>query len=78
MNSPVTKAAINSAAIREYHIPSMPQIIGNSKTAEIWKTRVRKNEIKAEVRPSFSAVKNDEPKMAMPANKNENENITKP
>ena len=37
-----------------------------------------KNEIMADVRPSFNAVKNAEAKMAKPANKKENENIKNP
>ena len=44
-----------------------------SGAAAIWNTSVRRNEMSAGVRPSFSAVKNDEPRMATPASRNEKE-----
>ncbi len=59
-------------------MPSRPQISGRSRTAEIWKTRVRRKEIRAEVRPSPSAVKKAEPKMANPAKRKEKEKTKKP
>ena len=38
---------------------------------------ILKNEISAEVSPSLRAVKKDEPYIAIPENKKENENIVK-
>ena len=69
----VTITAIISAATIEIQIPSILQIRGNKRTAAIWKTSVLKNDIKADVKPSLSAVKNEEPKIAIPAKRNENE-----
>ena len=69
----VTTAAINSAATIDIQIPSIPHRSGKIKTAATWKTRVRKNEIRAEISPFPRAVKKDEPKMAIPANRNEKE-----
>ena len=48
MKYKVTKTAITSAATIESQMPSMPNISGNTSTAIIWKTNVRKNEISAE------------------------------
>lgn len=59
----------------EYHIPSMSNISGSISTAAIWNTSVLRNEIAAEIKPLFSAVKNDEPNIEKPANKNENEKM---
>lgn len=70
--------AISSATIIEAHIPSVPQISGIIITARIWKTRVLRNEIIAEVSPSFKAVKNDEPNIAIPAKRNEKQKNIKP
>ena len=56
-------------------MPSSCQISGSSSTAATWNTSVRKNDISAEVSPSFSAVKNEEPKIEKPENRNENEKI---
>ena len=64
---------MNSTTTIDAQIPSSSQIIGRIITAAIWKTSVLKNEIIADVRPSLSAVKNDEPKIAIPAKRNENE-----
>ena len=74
----VTKTAITSATTIESQIPSIPKTAGSSITAAISNTSVRKNEIIADVRPSERAVKKEDPKMAKPANKNENENIINP
>ena len=38
-------------------------------TAAIWNIKVLKKEIRADIKPLFNAVKNDEPKMAIPENK---------
>ena len=70
--------AVTSAATEESHMPFTPNIKGSSMTAADWKTSVRKKEIRAEVKPSPKAVKKDEPNMAKPEKRNENENILKP
>ena len=57
----VSSAATTSVATVENHTPSMPQTSGNVSTAATSNTTVRRNEIAAEVTPSLSAVKNDEP-----------------
>ena len=54
------KVANNSATIIEDHTPSIFQKIGNINTHNDWKTRVRKNEIEADITPLFNAVKKDE------------------
>lgn len=56
-------------------MPSIPRNTGKIKTAAIWHTSVRKNEINAEINPLFSAVKKDEPKIGTPAKRNEKEKI---
>lgn len=78
MNASVTAAAASSAATIDTQIPSMSKISGRRITAATCSTKVLKKEISAEVRPSLSAVKKDEPKIAKPANKNEKEKILKP
>ena len=70
---PQNAAAISSATMTEYQMPSIPKTKGNSNTAAIWNTRVRKKAISAEVRPSFKAVKNPEPKIAIPMNRKESQ-----
>ena len=60
-----SNAAINSATTTESQIPSRPISLGNKITAAIWKTMVRKKDIIAEIRPLFSAVKKDDPKIAI-------------
>ena len=67
----------NSAAAMDSHIPSISQTSGSSITAALWKTSVRRKDISAEVRPSLSAVKNEDANMLNPANRNENENMRK-
>ena len=42
------------------HTPSTPQIMGRMSTAATWKTSVRAKEMRAEVSPSFRAVKKEE------------------
>lgn len=76
-NITVVKTAIISAATIELQIPSTPHKSGNISTAAIWNIRVLKKAIAAETGPSLSAVKKDEPKMANPENRNENENMPK-
>ena len=66
---------MTSATTIEAQIPSVSQKIGKMSTARISKTNVRKKEIVAEVMPSLSAVKNEEPKMAKPEKRNEQEKI---
>ena len=70
-----SSAAISSAITTESHIPSISITKGSKSTAAIWNTKVRKNDIVAEIRPLFSAVKKDEPKMARPAKRKEKEKI---
>ena len=62
----------------EIHTPVMPQIIGRISTAATSNTSVRKNEISAEVSPSFSAVKKPEPNTAKPMNKKDSAKMRKP
>ena len=66
---------MTSAATIDSQIPLSSQMRGKRSTAAIWNTSVRKNEISAEVSPSPSAVKNDEPKIENPESRNENEKI---
>ena len=62
---------MTSAATLDSQIPSSSQMSGKMSTAAIWNTSVRKNEMSAEVSPSPSAVKNDEPKIENPESRNE-------
>lgn len=62
----VTTTASDSATITEYHIPSSPHISGNSITDATWKTSVLKKDMKADVSPALSAVKNAEPNIPAP------------
>ena len=62
----VTTEDRTSATMMANQMPSRPMIRGRISTAEIWKTRVLRNEIIAETPPLFSAVKKDEPKMLKP------------
>ena len=56
--------------LERYQITMVPLYVSfGGGTAAHWNTRVRRNEISAEVRPSFRAVKKEEPKMASPENK---------
>lgn len=56
--------AITSVPTIDAQIPLIPQTKGNSKTAITSKTTVRMNEMMAETRPLFRAVKKAEPNMA--------------
>ena len=58
-------------------MPSTFQNNGKISTAATWNISVLKKDIEADVKPSFSAVKKEEPKIAWPENKNENEKIEK-
>ena len=70
--------AIRSAITTENQIPLSPKMRGRRKTGMIWKTRVRINEISADVSPSLSAVKNPEEKDAYPIKKNDRAKILNP
>lgn len=69
----VSAQASISATATEAHIPSTLKISGKSRTAAIWNTSVRKNDMSAEISPLFSAVNIDEPNMDIPANRKETE-----
>ena len=58
-------------------IPSIFQIRGKTITATTWNTKQRKNEINAEIKPLFKAVKKDDPKIEIPENKKLKEKILK-
>lgn len=73
----MTTAASISATTVENHMPSNPQKIGKVRTAAHWKTKVRKKEISADMSPLPRAVKKEEPKIAVPENKKEKENMAK-
>lgn len=62
-----------SAATMDSQIPSKPQSRGRIITIEHWNTRVRRRDIREEVKPSLSAVKKDEPNIPKPDSKNEKE-----
>ena len=64
-----TIAAKNSAIAIDNQIPSTFIKIGKVHTRINWNTTVLKKEHIAEINPLFNAVKNDEPKIAIPANK---------
>ena len=51
----------SSAIATEHQTPLIPRSSGSSRTTAIWKTSVLRNEISAESRPLFNAVKNAEP-----------------
>ena len=74
-NKNVIVTEATSATTDEIQIPSICQNKGKIKIAATWKTRVLKNEINAETSPSFSAVKNDEPKIENPASKKQKAKI---
>lgn len=69
----MTASAIKSDATTENQMSFKPQIKGKINTAAIWKTRVRRKEIKAETSPLFNAVKKEEPYIDMPAKRNAKE-----
>ena len=73
MNTIAQTAAKNSPITIDNQIPFIPINIGSINTVIIWKTAVLDVEIIAEISPLFNAVKNDEPKILKPANKNPNE-----
>ena len=75
MNINATTVASNSATTNESHTPSIPIIKGKKMTADVWNTRVLKKDMIAEINPLLSAVKKDEPKIAIPVNKKEKEKI---
>ena len=59
-------------------MPSVPMRAGSTRTTAVWNTSVRRNEITAETKPSFSAVKKPELKMLKPVSRNESDYIRKP
>ena len=63
--------AIDSAITTENQIPSKPNNNGTHKTDKLSKTKVLRKEIKADVKPSFKAVKKPDTKMEVPENKKE-------
>ena len=63
-----------SATVIAYQMPSTSKISGSRITDDVWKTSVRKKEIAAEIRPLFSAVKNEDAKILKPENRNANAN----
>ena len=67
------ETAKTSATVTEIQIPFTPKICGRIRTAEVSKIIKCKNEIIAEVTPSFNAVKNAEINNVNPEIKNENE-----
>ena len=69
---------INSATTMENHTPSIPQILGRTIIAMLWKTKVLKNAISAEVNPSFKAVKNAEVNIPNPEKIKQSANILNP
>ena len=75
---PPSVMASSSATTVESQTPSISMISGNNKTNEISKTIVRIKEMTAETIPLFSAVKNEELKIANPENKKLNEKMRNP
>ena len=69
-NAKVTTTANTSAPNIEYHIPSIPNILGNNNTHTAWNKNIRKKDMIADIKPLFSAVKNAEPKIEKPQNNN--------
>ena len=70
--------AISSATTTENQSPFTPKNSGRMRIAPSSKTSVRRNEIIAEVTPSFSAVKKPEPKIANPIKKKDSPKMRKP
>ena len=60
-----------SATTTENQIPFSLKNIGKMVTAKTWKSSVLKNEISAETKPLFNAVKKPEPKIFTPKTKKE-------
>lgn len=56
----LTTIANNSATTTDNHIPFIPQTAGNIKIIATWNNNVLKNDISAEIKPLFKAVKNDD------------------
>ena len=71
-------AAIISAPTAENQIPSTPQNLGRMRTAAVWKQRVRRKDITAEIKPLFKAVKKPELKIPIPAKRKANEKRKNP
>ena len=60
----------SSAKATAIQIPLIPNKIGSVITTIIWNTSVLKKEIVADIRPLFSAVKNEEPYILKPLTRN--------
>ena len=84
MNTTVTITASASAITMDSQIPIMPsppafsKMKGRRKTVTDWKTSVRKKEMTADTGPLFSAVKKDEPKIAVPVKRKAKEQYKNP
>ena len=55
----IAKAKISANAF-DSQMPSTSRISGSIRTAEVWKSSVRRKDTAAEIAPLFSAVKKDE------------------
>ena len=62
----VTHNVINSAIPTALQIPLISNNVGSKRIIIIWKTRVRRKEIAADIIPLFSAVKKEEPNILKP------------
>lgn len=67
--------AHTSATVMAHQIPSIPNSSGKMRTDSIWKTKVRRKEIVAEITPLFNAVKKADAKMFKPDKINANEKM---
>ena len=59
-----------SATLIALQIPLIPNQIGSVSTMITWNTNVLRNEMTADIRPLFNAVKNDDPKILIPMIRN--------
>ena len=66
-------SAMDSETTIAHQMPSRPKISGSSSTAAIWQIRVRTKEITAEIRPLFSAVNRELPKILKPHSRKDSE-----
>ena len=70
MQMAVTTKVSSSAKRTDDQIPSIAKKMGRIRTALTWNTRVRKNDIIAEIAPLLSAVNNADAKMFIPVRTN--------
>ena len=70
--------AVMSAAGTASQTPESPSIRGRVKRTKTMPSRLRANDIRAEVRPSEMAVKKPEMKRLKPQSRNESEKSRKP